>query len=118
MPSRSNRPPRHWPPDQTTISRTRRLIDLETQRSIFGWVLRMLAEEGLVKRNARRNHAGDNAALRSVEKRHTEEAYNEFLEQPAEESGIEAPTRAQLASSTGSGRKRTPMRQRKPTTSF
>src|SRR5260370_1018057 len=27
------------PPDHTTISRTRRLIDVETHREVFGWVL-------------------------------------------------------------------------------
>jgi transposase len=27
------------PPDHTTISRARRLIDLETHRDVFGWVL-------------------------------------------------------------------------------
>src|SRR5580658_6162786 len=38
-------------PDHTTISRTRRLIDLETHRTVFGWVLKMLAEQGLLKGN-------------------------------------------------------------------
>ena len=36
------------PPDHSTISRTRRLIDLETHREVFTWVLRMLAEKGLL----------------------------------------------------------------------
>src|SRR5690242_10281335 len=36
-------------PDHTTISRTRRLIDLETHQQVFTWVLRILAEEGLLK---------------------------------------------------------------------
>src|ERR1700684_860225 len=29
-------------PDHSTISRTRRLIDLETHREVFGWVLKVL----------------------------------------------------------------------------
>ena len=29
----------HTPPDHSTISRTRRLIDLETRRDVFTWVL-------------------------------------------------------------------------------
>jgi transposase len=37
------------PPDHSTISRTRRLIDLETHRHVFTWVLERLATVGLVK---------------------------------------------------------------------
>ena len=36
-------------PDHSTISRTRRLIDVETHQEVFGWVLERLAEAGLVK---------------------------------------------------------------------
>jgi transposase len=36
------------PPDHSTISRTRRLIDLETHREVFTWVLGVLAEKGLL----------------------------------------------------------------------
>ena len=36
------------PPDHSTISRTRRLIDLETHRTIFTWVLQCLSTTGLV----------------------------------------------------------------------
>lgn len=31
------------------ISRTRRLIDLETHRAVFTWILQLLAAAGLVK---------------------------------------------------------------------
>ena len=31
------------PPDHSTISRTRRLIDLETHRAVFTWILKQLA---------------------------------------------------------------------------
>ena len=37
------------PPDHSTISRTRRLIDVETHRAVFRWVLELLAEKGLLK---------------------------------------------------------------------
>jgi transposase len=37
------------PPDHSTISRTRRLIDLETHRAVFTWVLQCLGTFGLVK---------------------------------------------------------------------
>src|SRR6266852_9809392 len=36
------------PPDHSTISRTRRLIDVETHQAGFGWVLELLAEKGLL----------------------------------------------------------------------
>ena len=35
-------------PDHSTISRTRRISWLSTHRAVFTWVLKMLAEEGLV----------------------------------------------------------------------
>ena len=37
------------PPDHSTISRTRRLIDLETHEAVFTWMLQQLADAGLVK---------------------------------------------------------------------
>ena len=37
------------PPDHSTISRTRRLIDLETHEAVFVWILQRLADAGLVK---------------------------------------------------------------------
>jgi transposase len=87
-------------PDHTTISRTRRLIDLETHRSVFTWVLRVLAEEGLMRGNAVAIDGTTleaNAALRSIVKRDTGETYDEFLKSLAKASGIETPTREQLA---------------------
>jgi Transposase domain (DUF772) len=36
-------------PDHSTISRTRRLIDVETHQRLFCWVLELLAEKGLLK---------------------------------------------------------------------
>ena len=37
------------PPEHSTISRTRRRIDVETHREVFTWVLEVLAEKGLLK---------------------------------------------------------------------
>ena len=34
-------------PDHSTISRTRRRIDVETHEEVFGWVLKLLADRGL-----------------------------------------------------------------------
>jgi transposase len=36
-------------PDQSTISRTRRLRDVETHQAVFQWVLEALAEKKLLK---------------------------------------------------------------------
>lgn len=87
-------------PDHTTISRTRRLIDIETHRTVFIWVLSMLAEEGLLRGHTVAIDGTTleaNAALRSIVRRDTGTAYEEFLRQLAKESGIETPTREQLA---------------------
>jgi transposase len=87
-------------PDHTTLSRTRRLIDVETHRSVFTFVLGVLAEEGLLKGNTVAIDGTTleaNAALRSIVRRDTGEAYEEFLKRLAKESGIETPTREQLA---------------------
>jgi transposase len=87
-------------PDHTTISRTRRLVDLETHQQVFGWVLRLVAEKGLLKGKTIGVDATTleaNAALRSIVRRDTGEAYQDFLKRLAKESGIETPTREQLA---------------------
>jgi transposase len=36
------------PPDHSTISRARRLIDVETHEAVFTWMLQRLADAGLV----------------------------------------------------------------------
>jgi transposase len=86
--------------DHSTISRTRRRMDVETHRAVFGWVLRVLAERGLLKGNTIGVDATTleaNAALRSIVRRDTGERYEEFLERLARESGIATPTRQQMA---------------------
>jgi transposase len=69
-------------PDHSTIPRTRRLIDVETHRKVFVWVLGMLAEEGLLKGNTVAIDGTTleaNAALRSIVRRDSGEGYDEFL---------------------------------------
>jgi len=88
------------PPDHSTISRTRRLIDLETHQAVFTWVLQRIAESGLLKGKTIGIDATTleaNAALRSIVRRDTGESYQEFLTKLAKESGIETPTREDLA---------------------
>jgi transposase len=88
------------PPDHSTISRTRRLIDVETHQAVFRWVLELLAEKGLLKGKTVGIDATTleaNAAMRSIVRRDGGEGYEEFLRRLAEESGIATPTREQLA---------------------
>ena len=88
------------PPDHSTISRTRRLIDLETHQAVFTWIVQRLAEAGLVKGQTVGIDAttlAANAALRSIVRRDTGESYQAFLIKLAQASGIETPTRADLA---------------------
>ncbi len=87
------------PPDHSSISRTRRKLDLETHEEVFGWVLRLLADEGLLLGKTLGVDATTleaNAALRSIVRRDTGEGYREFLEGLAKESGIETPTREDI----------------------
>ena len=87
-------------PDHSTISRTRRLIDVEAHQAVFQWVLQVLADRKLLKGNTIGVDATTleaNAALRSIVRRDTDEQYNDFLTRLAKESGIETPTREQLA---------------------
>src|SRR5579862_9476533 len=87
-------------PDHSTISRTRRLMDVETHQAVFQWVLQVLAEKKLLKGTTIGVDATTleaNAALRSIVRRDTGERYEEFLTRLAKESGIETPTREQLA---------------------
>jgi transposase len=88
------------PPDHSTISRTRRLIDLETHEAVFTWILQQLADAGLVKGKTIGIDATTleaNAALRSIVRRDTGATYQEFLTQLAQASGIDTPTREDLA---------------------
>ena len=65
------------PPDHSTISRTRRLIDLETHRAVFTWILERLSQAGLVKGKTVGVDATTleaNAALRSIVRRDTGES--------------------------------------------
>lgn len=87
-------------PDHTTIARTRRLIDLETHRQVFAWVLELLADAGLVKGKRIGIDATTleaNAALRSIVRRDNAQSYEEFLKGLARQSGVETPTREDLA---------------------
>src|SRR3954471_21101552 len=87
-------------PDHSTISRTRRLIDLETHRKVFFWVLGLLADRGLLKGKMVGVDATTleaNAAMRTIIRRDNGQAYEAFLTDLAKKSGIATPSREDLA---------------------
>ena len=87
-------------PDHSTLSRTRRLIDVETHAEMFRYVLKILANHDLIDGKTvgvDSTTLEANAAMRSIVRRDTGEGYQEFLTKLAKESGIETPTREDLA---------------------
>src|SRR5688572_19307116 len=97
-------------PDHSTISRTRRLIDVEAHRAVFTWILERVAGAGLLQGKTIGIDATTleaNAAMRSIVRRDTGELYQEFLTGLAKASGIKTPTRAALARLDRRRRKRT-----------
>jgi len=87
-------------PDHSTLSRTRRLYAVETHQAVFRWVLKILAEEGLVEGKTVSIDATmleANAALRSLVRRDNGQEYSDYLKDLAQAAGIENPTREQLA---------------------
>ena len=87
-------------PDHSTLSRTRRRIDVETHEAVFTWVLERLSAAGLVRGKTVGIDATTleaNAAMRSIERRDTGESHEAFIRRLAEASGVETPTRADLA---------------------
>ena len=88
------------PPDHSSLSRTRRLMSVETHRLVFQWVLEVLAKEGLLRGRTLgvdTTTLEANAALRSIVRRDTGESYEQFLTGLATASGIDTPTREDLA---------------------
>lgn len=87
-------------PDHSTISRTRRLIAVETHRDVFTWVQARLVDAQLLKGKTIAIDATTleaNAAMRSIVRRDTGESYQQYLTGLAKASGIETPTRDDLA---------------------
>ena len=86
--------------EHSTLSRTRRLIDLETHQQVFQWVLKVLADYDLVSGKTAGIDATTleaNAAMRSIVRKDTRQNYQEFLTELAKASGIATPTREDLA---------------------
>ena len=92
--------PKEVTPDHSSLSKIRLRIDVETHEEVFTWVLKRLAEKGLLAGKTLGIDATTleaNAAMRSIVRRDTGDSYNEFLTKLAAASGIETPTREDLA---------------------
>jgi transposase len=82
-------------PDHSWLSKTRSRLPHEVHETVFGWVLTLIAEHGLVKGERIGVDASTmeaNAALKAIVRRETGETYREMLKRMAEESGIETPS--------------------------
>lgn len=87
-------------PDHSTLSRTRRLYWVSTHRAIFRWILKILAQDGLLTGQTLAVDATTleaNAALRSIVRRDTGQCYDDYVRDLARHAGVETPTREQLA---------------------
>jgi transposase len=82
-------------PDHSWLSKTRGRLPREIHETVFGWVLKLVAEQGLVKGKRIGIDASTmeaNAALRTIVRRDDGRSYREMLTQIAKESGIETPS--------------------------
>lgn len=87
-------------PDHSSLSVIRRRMDVETHQEVFAWVLKVLAERGLLQGKTLGIDATTleaNAAMRSIVRNDGGQTYNEFLRKLAKAGGIETPTREDLA---------------------
>ena len=88
------------PPEHSSLSKTRKRLSLEAHLAVFGRVLELLQESGLLSGKTLGVDATTleaNAAMRSIVRRDGGTGYEEWLEQVARASGIETPTREDLA---------------------
>jgi transposase len=86
-------------PDHSWMSKTRGRLPHEVHEQVFGWVLALIGEHGLVRGERIGVDASTleaNAALRQIVRRDTGEGYREMLERMAEASGIATPTAEDL----------------------
>ena len=88
------------PPEHSTLSKTRKRLSVEAHGAVFAFVLERLMESGLLSGKTLGVDATTleaNAAMRTIVRREDGTEYEEFLEQLAVASGIETPTRDDLA---------------------
>ena len=87
-------------PDHSSLSRIRGRLPVEVHQSVFDWVLKVLADHDLLKGKTVAVDATTleaNAAMRSIVRRDTGQAYSEYLEGLARAEGIQTPTKQDLA---------------------
>ena len=88
------------PPEHSTLSKTRKRLSVEAHGAVFGFVLERLGKSGLLSGKTLGVDATTleaNAAMRAIVRRDDGTEYEEWLEQLAVASGIETPTREDLA---------------------
>ncbi len=82
-------------PDHSWMSKTRSRLPHEVHETVFAFVLKLVAERGLVT-GERIGVDGStmeaNAALRTIVRRDSGETYREMLTRMAKDSGVETPT--------------------------
>ena len=82
-------------PDHSWLSKTRGRLPHEIHEKVFGWVLQLVAEQGLVQGKRIGVDASTmeaNAALRTIVRRDDGRTYRAMLTQMAKESGIDTPS--------------------------
>jgi transposase len=87
-------------PDHSTLSRIRTRLAIEAHQAVFGFVLGVLDAAGLIRGKTIGVDATTleaNAAMRSIVRRDDGRSYEEFLKDLAKSSGMETPTREDLA---------------------
>jgi transposase len=87
-------------PDHSSLSRIRQRLDVEVHQEVFTFVLKVLAEQGLLRGRTIGIDATTleaNAAMRSIVRQDDGTSYADFLASLAKQSGIETPTRSDLA---------------------
>ncbi len=87
-------------PDHSSLSRIRQRLPVELHHEVFAWVLQALEKNRLLKGKrlgVDSTTLEANAAMKSIVRRDSGEAYSEFLKGLAVQSGIETPTKEDLA---------------------
>jgi transposase len=87
-------------PDHSSLCRIRQRLDVDVHDEVFAFVLKVLAEKGLLKGRTIGVDATTleaNAALKSIVRRDDGTNYHDYLVNLARASGIETPTRTDVA---------------------
>jgi transposase len=87
-------------PDHSSLCRIRQRLDVDVHEEVFTFVLKILAQKGLLRGKTIGIDATTleaNAALRSIVRRDDGTNYGDYLASLAKASGIKTPTRADLA---------------------